>query len=79
MSSSNPLKPLECKRTVSLETGICHHEIQERKLQGKREAYKRRNEMYLKAVYGSPQEKEEVKWVKLSFTESVTEPSCKYF
>ena len=61
MSSSNPLRPIECKRTVSLETVTCHHEIQERKLQGKREAYKRRNEMYVKAMYGSPQEKEEVK------------------
>lgn len=61
MSSLNPLRPLECKRTVSLETVSQHHEIQERKLQGKREAYRKRSEMYVKAMYGSPQEKEEVK------------------
>ena len=44
-----------------METVSRHHEIQERKLQGKREAYKRRNDAYVKAMYGSQQEKEEVR------------------
>jgi len=46
---------------VSLETVLGHHEIQEHKLRGKREAYKRRNDLYVKAMYGNPLEKEEVK------------------
>ena len=71
MSRKNPLRPADCKRTVSMETVSTHHEIQERRLQGKREAYQRRNDMYVKAMYGSPQEKEEVKWVNFSFIDSV--------
>lgn len=62
MSNSNPLRTDACmKRTVSMETVLRHHEIQERKLQGKREAYKRRNDTYVKAMCGSPQDKEEVR------------------
>ena len=62
MSNSNPRRTDACiKRTVSMETVSRHHEIQERKLQGKREAHKRRSDTYVKAMYGSPQEKEEVR------------------
>lgn len=61
MSRKNPLQPDECKRTSSLETVLPHHEIQDRKLHGKREAYKRRNDMYVKAMYGNTLEKEEVR------------------
>lgn len=61
MSRLNPLQPGTCRRTVSLETVLGHHEIQENKLRGKREAYKRRNDLYVKAMYGNPSEKEEVK------------------
>ncbi|XP_020606817.1 uncharacterized protein LOC110045557 [Orbicella faveolata] len=61
MSRLNPLQPGTCRRTVSLETVLGHHEIQEHKLRGKREAYKRRNDLYVKAMYGNPLEKEEVK------------------
>jgi len=61
MSSLNPLQPGTCKRTASLETVQGHHEIDQLKLRGKREAYKRRNDLYIKAMYGSPSEKEKVK------------------
>ena len=61
MSNSNPLRPTGCKRTVSLETVVRHHDIQERRWQGKRGTYRRRNETYVKAIYGSPEEKEQVK------------------
>lgn len=61
MTDLNPLWPRECQRSVSLETVSRHHEIEERKMQGKREAYRRRNDMYVKAMYGGPKEKEEVK------------------
>lgn len=61
MSRLNPLQPATCKRTVSHETVLGHHEIQESFLRGKREAYKRRNDLYVKAMYGNPKEKEKVK------------------
>ncbi|XP_074609975.1 uncharacterized protein LOC141864136 [Acropora palmata] len=61
MTELNPLRPRDSKRSVSLETVSFHHEIEQRKMQGKREAYKRRNEMYVKAMYGNTKEKEEVK------------------
>ncbi|KAL9959672.1 hypothetical protein ACROYT_G033015 [Oculina patagonica] len=61
MSRLNPLQPTTCKRTVSHETVLGHHEIQESFLRGKREVYKRRNERYVKAMYGNPLEKEQVK------------------
>lgn len=61
MSQINPLKSNYCRRTASLETVTPHHKIAERKLDGKREAYRARNDLYVKAMYGNPQEKEEVR------------------
>lgn len=61
MSRLNPLQPGTCRRTVSLETVQRHHDIEEQKLRGKREIYRKRNEMYVKSMYGNPSEKEEVK------------------
>ena len=57
----NPLKPAESKRTVCLETVTPHYDIERNKLEGKREAYRRRNEEYVKTMYGNPNEKEEVR------------------
>ena len=64
MSKINPLKPVDSKRTVSLETIAPHHVIEKHKLESKREVYRRRNEAYIKTMYGSPFEKEEVRWVE---------------
>ena len=63
MSRLNPLKPVGCRRTVSLETIQSNHEIQESKIRGKREAYNRKNEAYIKSLYGNQREKEEVRFV----------------
>ena len=61
MSQINPLQPYEAKRTVCLETVNPHHDIEKLKIDAKREVYRLRNQGYVKAMYGNPSEKEEVR------------------
>ncbi|XP_032230519.1 trichohyalin [Nematostella vectensis] len=61
MSKANPLRPGEGKRTVSLETVASQQQVEEHKLRGKREAYMKRHELYVKSMYGNVIEKEQVR------------------
>lgn len=61
MNTNNPLQPPEGKRTFALETKEPHYDNELVKLANKREIYRRRNEKYVKAMYGDPAGKEEVR------------------
>ena len=47
--------------TSSVETATPNQKSAERILEGKREVYRKRNDAYVKAMYGNPVEKEEVR------------------
>ena len=61
MSNNNPLQPPDGRRTVTLETKDLNHDNEQVKLTHKREVYRRRNDQYVKAMYGDTIEKEEVR------------------
>lgn len=61
MSNNRPLQPTDGRRTFTLESKGSHHENDQVKLMNKREIYRRRNEQYVKAMYGDPTAKEEVR------------------
>lgn len=61
MDANNPLQPPEGKRTFSLETKGPHYDNESTKLRNKREIYRRRNDQYVKAMYGDPIQKEQVR------------------
>jgi hypothetical protein len=61
MSDINPLQPSEGKKTVTSETKDTRHDQEQVKLMGKREAHRRKHEVYVKAMYGSSEEREELR------------------
>lgn len=61
MSNTNNLKTSEVKKTASSETSKNHLDEEQVKLINKREAHRKRNDSYVRVVYGNSTEREEVR------------------
>ncbi|XP_031566364.1 uncharacterized protein LOC116301446 [Actinia tenebrosa] len=61
MSNTKNLRTPESKKTASSETSKTHLDDEQMKLINKRDAHRRRNEAYVKVVYGNSTEREEVR------------------